>query len=269
MMKNRRGFFNKIFFVRVLIVMGAILLLQGGINLLYPQQVDLYTFKVIESYPHDRSAYTQGLFFHNNELYESCGQYGSSSFRKNELATGRVLNRIDFDKKYFAEGACVLNGNLYVLTWQENKCFVYDINTFKFLGELWNPSEGWGLTTDGKQPIMTDGTSMLYFLDPMTFNVVDKRQVTINGKPLQYLNELEYINGEIWANVYGDDSIVIINPQTGKVRGVVDCRNLLPRSLIKSTTDVLNGIAYNPTNKSIYLTGKNWPKLYKIELVKK
>lgn len=268
-MNKGKTFFDKIFLVRVFIVMGAVLLLSGAINCLYPQQPDIYTLKVLQSFPHDRSAYTQGLFFHNGVLYESCGQYGSSSFRKTDLATGRALQKIDIDKKYFAEGACVLNGNLYILTWQENKCFVYDINTLKYLGELWNPTEGWGLTTDGKQLIMTDGSAVLYFLDPMTFNVNKKVAVTLKGKPLQYLNELEYINGEIWANIYGDDSIVIINPETGKVRGVVDCRNLLPRSLVTSSTDVLNGIAYNPDTKSLYLTGKNWPKLFKVELVKK
>ncbi len=268
-MSKGKSFFDKIFFVRVFIVMGAVLLFSGAINYLYPQQPDIYTLKVVQSFPHDRSAYTQGLFFHNNVLYESCGQYGSSTFRKTDLATGRILQKIDFDKKYFAEGACVLNGNLYILTWKENKCFVYDINTLKLLGELWNPTEGWGLTTDGKQLIMTDGSAVLYFLDPMTFNINKKVAVTLNGKPVQYLNELEFINGEIWANVYGDDSIVIINPETGKVRGVVDCRNLLPRSLISYNTDVLNGIAYNPATKSLYLTGKNWPKLFKVELVKK
>lgn len=267
-MSTENKILGRSFILRCMIVMAVVLLLSGAINFLYSQQVDYYTFKVLKSYPHDRAAYTQGLFFHDNVLYESCGQYGSSSFRKNDLETGRVLQKIDFDRNYFAEGACVLNGNLYVLTWQENKCFVYDIKTFKYLGELWNPTEGWGLTTDGTSLIMTDGSAVLYFLDPMTFTVQKKVAVTINGKPVQYLNELEYINGEVWANVYGDDSIVIINPQTGKVRGVVDCRNLLPRSLRNANTDVLNGIACNPLDKSLYLTGKNWPKLYKIELVK-
>lgn len=256
------------FFTRLFIVMAGVLLLSGVINYIYPQQIDFYTIKVIESYPHDRAAYTQGLFFYDNVLYESCGQYGSSSFRKCDLKSGRSLNSFHFDKQYFAEGACVLNGNLYVLTWQENKCFVYDINSFNYLGELWYPTEGWGLTTDGKSLIMSDGSSKLYFLDPLTFNRKSELNVMLGNKPLLYLNELEYINGEIWANVYGDDSIVIINPNTGKVRGVVDCRNLLPKSLRTPSTDVLNGIAYNPATKSLYLTGKNWPKMYKVELVK-
>ncbi|MBR5856004.1 MAG: glutaminyl-peptide cyclotransferase [Bacteroidales bacterium] len=268
-MKNRSSLFDRAFLIRVTVVVGAVFLLSGVINYIYPQQPDIYTLKVLQSFPHDRSAYTQGLFFHNDDLYESCGQYGSSSFRKTDLATGRILEKIDIENKYFAEGACVLNGNLYILTWQENKCFVYDINTLIYLGELWNPTEGWGLTTDGKQLIMTDGSAVLYFLDPLTFGVNRKVAVTLKGKPVQYLNELEYINGEIWANVYGDDSIVIINPETGKVRGVVDCRNLLSRSLITSSTDVLNGIAYDPSSDSVYLTGKNWPKIFKVELVKR
>ena len=138
------------------------------------QKVKEYKLQVVETLPHDRGAYTQGLFFHNGELYESCGQYGSSSFRKVELKTGKDLRRLNFDAKYFVEGSCVLNGLLYILTWQEHKCFVYDINTFKYLGELPNFTEGWGLTTNGKELIMSDGTSVLYFLDPYTFAVKSK-----------------------------------------------------------------------------------------------
>lgn len=233
------------------------------------QQVTQYTLHVTETLPHDKTAYTQGLFFDNGTLYESTGQYGESSFRKNDLTTGKVLRRLDFDPKYFIEGSCVLDGRLYILTWKEHKCFVYDINTLKYLGELWNFTEGWGLTTNEKDLILSDGSSTLYFLDPMTFTVRSKVTVTLRGKPVMYLNELEYINGDIWANVYGEDYILIIGPDNGKVKGVVDCRNLLPRSLHTSATDVLNGIAYNPVTKSIYLTGKYWPKIYKVELVKR
>ncbi len=258
---------NKLY--RTVTILFTVLIFSGLLNYIYSQQAASYRLEVVESFPHDRSAYTQGLFFHNNVLYESCGQYGLSSFRQLELKSGKILRRLNFESKYFLEGACVLNGFLYILTWQENKCFVYDANSLEYRGELWNPREGWGITTDGKNLIMSDGTSKLYTLDPMTFAVKSEVEVKLNGKPLRFLNELEYINGDIWANVYGDDSIVIINPQNGIVKGVVDCRNLLPRSLYTSTTDVLNGIAYNPTDGNIYLTGKNWPKLYQVKIVKR
>lgn len=233
------------------------------------QKVKQYRLEVLETLPHERNAYTQGLFFHNGELYESCGQYGESSFRKVELKTGKDLKRLNFDSKYFVEGSCVLGNYLYILTWQEHKCFVYDINTFKFLGELYNAREGWGLTTNGKDLIMTDGTANIFFLDPQTFQVRSMKPVKINGKPLTLLNELEYINGDIWANVYTQDYIAIIDPVSGNVKGIIDCKGLLPRSLRNSTTDVLNGIALNPQTGDIYLTGKYWPKMYRVRLVEK
>lgn len=233
------------------------------------KQLKQYSVKIVETLPHDRGGYTQGLFFHNNQLYESTGQYGESSFRKVELKTGKILRRLSFDPKYFVEGSCVIDNRLYILTWKERKCFVYDIDTFKYLGELYNPREGWGLTTNGKELILSDGSDQLFFLDPMTFAVNRTMQVTLKGKALPYLNELEMINGDIWANVYGEDSIVIIDPQSGVVKGVIDCTNMLPAALRDRNTDVLNGIAYNPADQSIYLTGKYWPKMYKIILLEK
>lgn len=234
---------------------------QGKGKAVMPKQ---YAMKVVETLPHDRSAYTQGLFFYNNQLYESTGQYGESTFRKVDLATGKVLRRLNFDSRYFVEGSCVLDGRLYVLTWKEKKCFVYDLETFKYLGELYNPREGWGLTTNGTDLIMSDGSDKLFFLDPMTFAVRKTVPVTLNGRALSYLNELELIDGEIWANVYGEDYLVIIDPVSGVVKGVMDCRNLLPASLRDGNTDVLNGIAYNPATKAIYITGKYWPRMYRI-----
>lgn len=233
------------------------------------QKVKQYKLQVLETLPHSRSAYTQGLFFHKGELYESCGQYGESSFRKVDLKTGKDLRRLNFDRKYFVEGSCTIDNFLYILTWQEHKCFVYDINTFKFLGELYNPREGWGLTTNGKDLILSDGTSNIYFLDPQTFQVRNTKQVKLKGTPLNMINELEYIEGDIWANIYTQDYIAIIDPATGNVKGMIDCKGLLPGSLRTYTTDVLNGIAYNPDKKEIYLTGKYWPKMYKVRLVEK
>ncbi|MDO4736318.1 MAG: glutaminyl-peptide cyclotransferase [Bacteroidia bacterium] len=228
-----------------------------------------YKLQVVEQLPHSRSAYTQGLFFHNNELYESSGQYGTSYFAKIDPKTSKELRRLNFDSRYFLEGACVLNNYLYILTWRENKCFVYDINTFKYLGELYNMREGWGLTTDGTHLILTDGSSSVFFMDPMTFELKKSLKVTLNGKSVNYLNELEYIDGKIWANVYCQDYIVIINPDNGVVEGRVDCKGLLPNNLRNSSTDVLNGIAYNPKTKQLLLTGKLWPKMFSVKLVEK
>ena len=233
------------------------------------QNVKTYGYKVEEALPHDVASYTQGLFFHEGELYESAGQYGESSFRKVDLATGRVLKRMNFESRYFAEGACVLNGRLYVLTWQEKECFVYDISTWERLGTLRYLGEGWGLTTDGKSLIMSDGTSTITFRDPETFVVERSISVTLRGQKVAYLNELEYIKGEIWANVYGTDQIIRIDPQTGVVRAVINLRGILPQQLRKPRTDVLNGIAWDPRNGAVYVTGKNWPKMYRITLVEK
>jgi glutaminyl-peptide cyclotransferase len=237
---------------------------------LYSQgKVIEYGVRVLDSYPHDKSSYTQGLFFYNNQLYESAGQYGESSFRKVKYQNGQILRILNFEAKYFIEGSCAYKGKVYILTWRERKGFVYDINDFKYLGEFKIATEGWGLTTDNKSLIMTDGSDNLIFMNPETFVVDSTLQVKMHGKPVNYLNELEYINGDIWANVYGEDYIVIIDKTTGRVKGKIDCSKLLPVTLRTYSTDVLNGIAYNPATKSLYFTGKYWPRLYKISIYKK
>lgn len=233
------------------------------------QNVKTYGYKVEESVPHDVASYTQGLFFHDGNLYESAGQYGESSFRRVDLKSGRVLDRTNYEGRYFVEGSCVLNGRLYVLTWQEGECFVYDIKTMKQLGTCRYTGEGWGLTTDGKSLIMSNGTPVITFRNPETFAVERSITVTLRGKNVMYLNELEYIKGEIWANVYGTDMIVRIDPASGEVRSVVNCTGLLPASLRRPRTDVLNGIALDPATGHIWLTGKYWPKMYRIKLVEK
>jgi len=228
-----------------------------------------YGVKVEKSYQHDTGAYTQGLFFFNGDFYESTGQWGESSFRKVNLESGRILSISDFPSTVFIEGSCALGGYVYILTWTNHKCYLYDPVQMTRLAEFNNPREGWGLTTDGKCLIMSDGSSELFFMNPATFTPIRSVKVKLSGKEVSYLNELEYIDGKIWANVYTTDYILIIDPATGEVEGRVDCRGLLPANLKTRQTDVLNGIAYNPADGSIYITGKYWPRLYKISLVRK
>lgn len=253
------------YFIVVILLVAAVFFSIFSIDA-SAQKVKSYKLQVVTSYPHDRGAYTQGLFFDSGILYETTGQYGQSSIRKVDLKSGRALNYVNVDRRYFVEGSCSLQGRMYVLTWMENVCFVYDIKTFKKIGEFRNPREGWGLTTDGKSLIMSDGSDVIYYLDPLTFMDQRSIKVTLNGKKVNYINELEYIDGKIWANVYTTDTIIIIDPKSGVVEGVIDARNLLPYSMRTPTTDVLNGIAWDETTKSLYLTGKNWPKLFKVTL---
>lgn len=229
-------------------------------------QVKEYKVKVTAEYPHDVHAYTQGLFFHDGVLYETTGQWGESSIRTVDLETGKVTAIKKLSSKYFGEGSAILGDDLYVLTWTNKLAFRYDAKTLTYKATLPFPREGWGLTTDGKQLIASDGTSTLYFLDS-NLKVQKRLRVTLRDRSLQYLNELEWIDGKIWANVYTSDMIAIINPSNGKVEATVDCRGLLPASLRTRDTDVLNGIAVD-SEGHVYLTGKNWPRMYRIELKK-
>ena len=231
-------------------------------------KVKEYKVKVVKEYPHDTNSYTQGLFFYKGDMYESTGQYGSSTFRKVDLATGEPLEKLDFNRKYFVEGSVVLGDNLYILTWESRVAFVYDANTLEYKSTYSYPREGWGLTTDGKELIASDGSSKLYFLDG-DYKLQRAVDVKLDGRPVRNLNELEYIDGKVWANVYTTDLIVIINPSTGAVEATVDCTGLLPAKLREPRTDVLNGIALDPATGKIYLTGKYWKRLYEIELVEK
>ena len=228
-------------------------------------EVKRYRLEVVAEYPHDTQSYTQGLFFDNGQLYESTGLNGKSTFRVVDLQTGKALKRLDFDKKYFVEGSVMFDGNLYIMTWQNRVVFIYDAETLEYKSTHRYSRQGWGITSDGKQLIASDGTANLYFMDG-NLKLDRKMLVTLNDKPVMWLNELEYIDGRVWANVYTSDEIVIINPRTGKVEGVIDCSGLLPRKLHSDATDVLNGIAFNPADGKIYLTGKNWPKMYEVKL---
>lgn len=250
--------------MRRILTIALMLLLCSGCS----AKVKQYGVQVVSEYKHDADAYTQGLFWHGGQLYESTGQNGKSSFRRVELESGKVLTRMDFDRKYFAEGSVMLGGNLYILTWLNKVAFVYDASTLKYKQAYSYPREGWGLTTDGKSLIASDGSADIFFLTG-DFKLERTIRVTMDGRPVRNLNELEWIDGKIWANIYTTDSIVIIDPQTGKVEGVVDCTGLLPDKLRTPSTDVLNGIAYNPETEKIYLTGKNWKRLYEIRLISK
>lgn len=228
-----------------------------------------YTYKVKNIYPHDPGSFTQGLYWHDGHLWESTGQYGESRLLKTDLYTGRILQSADVGNEYFAEGAALLDGKIYQLTWQNGVAFVYDPQTLNRTGQFRSQGEGWGLTTDGTNLYMSDGSPRIIVIDPSDFS--RKRSITVRtGRRTQrMLNELEWIEGKIWANIYLTDEIVIIDPTTGSVEGVVDLRGLLPANEYTADTNVLNGIAYDPVGKRIFVTGKYWPKLFEIELVKK
>ena len=228
-------------------------------------KVERYKVEVVKAYPHDTGSYTQGLFWHDGSLYESTGLNGKSTFRKVDLQSGKALTKLPFNKKYFVEGSVMLGDKLYILTWTNKVIFIYDADTLEYRSTYSYPREGWGLTTDGKSLISSDGSSRIYFLTP-ELKFERSINVTLNGRAVRYLNELEWIDGRIWANVYTTDTIVIINPDTGIVEATVDCEGLLPERLRTSDTDVLNGIAIDSEGR-IFLTGKNWPELYEVKLV--
>jgi len=230
-------------------------------------QVWRYSYAVVNTFPHDGKAYTQGLVFLDGNLLESTGLNGQSTLREVELASGRVRRQVTVPDAYFAEGLAVLGGKAYQLTWQAHKGFVYDEATFHLENEFTYAGEGWGLATDGHSLILSDGTPQIRFLDPVTFNVERAIQVTVRGRPLSQLNELEYIQGEIFANVWQTDYVVRINPDTGVVTGVIDLAGLLPAADRNPSPDaVLNGIAYDAASDRLFVTGKFWPKLFEVRL---
>lgn len=246
------------------IILSALLLLPLSCSGKTP--VKRYRAEVVSEYPHSRKSYTQGLFFSGSELYESTGLHGESRLMRVDLHSGKPLQSRKLARKYFGEGSVELGGKIYLLTWQNKVAFVYDADSLRYEKTWSYPREGWGLTTDGKSLIASDGTSKIYFLSA-DFALDKTLEVKLNGRPLRNLNELEWIDGRIWANVYTTDFIAIINPSDGNVEGLVDCSGLLKEELRKPDTDVLNGIALSPDGK-IYLTGKNWPLLFEVRLKK-
>lgn len=228
-----------------------------------------YTYRVKAVYPHSTKAYTQGLFHAEGLLWEGTGQHGESVVQKTDLATGRTEVVARLPRSEFGEGIALCGGTLYQLTWQSNTAHVYDPATGRKLRDYRYPGEGWGLATDGERLYMSDGTEKIHTLRPETFRREKSTTVTLQGQPVRYLNELEWIDGKIWANVYTTDQIVVIDPATGVVEGIVDLSGLLPENERGPETDVLNGIAYDPDGKRLFVTGKNWPKLFEIEIIPK
>lgn len=222
-------------------------------------------FKVVAAYPHDPGAFTQGLAIDAGRLYEGTGLYGASTVRRVDLASGRTEKQRALNPRYFGEGIAILRGELYQLTWQNGVVVVYDLETFEVARTMQYEGEGWGLTHDGEHLIMSDGSAIIRFRDPQTFAVTREVEVRDRGAPVPKLNELEYVDGEIWANIWYDDRIARIAPATGEVRGYIDLAKLYPASA-RGSEAVLNGIAYDATTRRLFVTGKNWPQLFEIEI---
>lgn len=221
-------------------------------------------YRVVASYPHDPGAFTQGLFFHDGFLYEGTGLHGRSSIRKVELETGRIVQAVELPEEFFGEGITVWGDRLIAITWQEQTAFVLDLKTFKLWRKFSYTGEGWGLTQNGRELIMSDGSAELRFLDPQNFRELRRLRVTAGGKPVAQLNELEWVDGEIYANVWQSDRIARIDPKTGHVKAWINLAGLLPQR--NGSDDVLNGIAYDAKRKRLFVTGKLWPRLFEIAL---
>ena len=236
-------------------------------------KIPVYTYDIINTFKHDSKAFTEGLFFHNGFLYESTGQEGKSDLRRTELESGKIVQQFKLPIDSFGEGTTIIGDKIYQLTWQEERGFVYDAATFKLLKEFEYQGEGWGLTNDGKNLIMSDGTHVIRVLDPETFKVV-RTMVVLDerGKPLLKINELEYIKGEIWANVWHSEEIgkpnhiARIDPNSGKLLGWIDLGGISPDDVARDSENTLNGIAYDAATDRIFVTGKNWKNLFEIKI---
>ena len=228
--------------------------------------VPAYTYEVVNSWPHDRAAFTEGLVYLKGILIESTGLNGQSTVRKVELQSGRVLQQIKMSPEYFGEGMTVLGGKIYQLTYQTQKGFVYNLDTLEVGKTFTYTGEGWGLTTDGTSLIMTDGTNQIRFIDPATFKVKRTISVFDHGLAVANLNELEWVKGELYANIWKTDSVVRIDPATGKLLGLVDFSGLLTFRDYDRNTDVMNGIAYDAATDRLFVTGKDWPKVFEVRL---
>jgi glutaminyl-peptide cyclotransferase len=237
--------------------------------------IPTYGYEVVNTYKHDSQAFTQGLVFYNGFLYESTGQHGRSTLRKVRLEDGDVVKKRKLNEDYFAEGLTIFNDKIYQITWQEHTCFIYDINSFEPTGELKYIGEGWGLANDGTNLIMSDGSHIIRFVNPANFQNVRTITVTHDGKPLYRLNELEYVKGEIWANIWHSEdpqvlgkpnTIARIDPSSGKIVGWIDLNGISPEDVQRNEENTLNGIAYDAQSDRIFVTGKQWKKLFEIKI---
>jgi glutaminyl-peptide cyclotransferase len=225
-----------------------------------------YSYKVVHTYPHNRDAFTQGLVYDNGVFFEGTGQETGSSLREVEIETGKVIRQHNLDGSLFGEGIALYGNRIYQVTWENKVGFVYEKSTFKLINKIYYATQGWGLTTINNRIVMSDGTNVLYFFEPEMFTVVSRIEVYDNKEKVDSLNELEYINGEIWANIWTSDLIVRIDPVSGKVLGYIDLKGILPGSDRNPDTDVLNGIAFDQAGNRIFVTGKKWPKLFEIRI---
>ncbi len=258
--------FLKLFFPGFIAILAALLVLFC-LDSRNPGTCETYTYEVINTFPHDQKAFTQGLVFENGVLYEGTGLPGRSMLRKVELETGRVLKMHKLSPEFFGEGITIYGDNIIQLTYQENVGFVYNKDTFELLREFNYPTEGWGITHNGTHLIMSDGTPTLYFLDPETFEQVSRIRVYDRNGPVARLNELEYVEGQIYANIWGTERIAIIAPETGRVTGWIDVKGLLNQQDYTEYVDAFNGIAHDKKNGRLFVTGKFWPKLFEIKLI--
>lgn len=250
----------------IVVIVGGVLAvaLNGGQTGNRPAgQAVNYTYSVVKTYPHDTAAYTEGLIYSNGSLYESTGEYGTSSLRRVDLETGRVLQEYNLPSDYYGEGLTIVDGKLIQLTWLEHVGFIYDANTFALIRNFSVTSQGWGLTYDGANLILSDGSSALTFLNPQTYQVTGQVNVKDGNQSINNINELEYVNGDVYANIWMTNRIAIINPQTGQVKGWIDLTGIYQPTGFNS---VLNGIAYDQQTNRLFVTGKNWPNLYEITI---
>lgn len=248
-----------------LLITSLLILLSG---LLSAQEGLLrYDYRVVNTFPHDITAFTQGLKFHDGVLYEGTGKNGLSSLRRVDLESGEVLQSTRLANRYFGEGIEVVGERIFQLTWRSHLVFVYDRDSFEQVATHYNATEGWGLAWDGEALILSDGSATLRYMDPDSFAPLEEIEVTLNGNPVTNLNELEYIDGEVWANVWQTDFIVRIDPQTGRVNSLVDLTGLAGQTRLGSNEAVLNGIAWDPETRRLFVTGKHWADLFEIELV--
>jgi glutamine cyclotransferase len=237
-------------------------------------EVPIYGYQIVARYPHNIASFTQGLEFHDGFLYEGTGRNGRSTLSKISLEDGEVLQSKRLASRYFGEGISIVGERIFQLTWQSNIVFVHDLASFETLTSFYHPTEGWGLTFDGEQLILSDGSANLQFIDPETFQVLRTVEVTLEGRPIRNLNELEYINGEVWANVWMTNEIVRIDPANGIINSVVDLNGLIDETSTGGSDGVLNGIAWIPNDAPaasagsgrLFVTGKLWADLFEIEI---